>query len=402
MTKIAIISTMAGSPWGGSEELWAATADIALENGHSVALSTYQWTEIAPQIVQLQQKGAKVLFQPLPKPGIVGRIISKFNISFDELFRFQPDVLIINQGGTYDPLTMRLGNLFDLLYSRSIPYIVICHCNEDSYTPSPAIRAQAIRLFENAASVLFVAERNLKTAERQLARKLPNSQIVRNPVNLTTIDAIPSPPLKTVNFANVARLEVDFKGQDTLFEALSTAPWQTRNWQLNLYGKGRDSEYLQTLAHHYNIGDRVQFHGHVQDVRMIWSSNHFLVLPSRREGTPLSLVEAMLCGRPAIVTDVGGNTEWVEESITGFIAEAPTARSLTAALERAWQAQSTWKTMATQAHEVAMSKYNRDPGRTLLDIILAATLQQAASFPTHRPSPSSSQGAINQDEFIKS
>ena len=41
--------------------------------------------------------------------------------------------------------------------------------------------------------------------------------------------------------------------------------------------------------------------------------NHLLVLPSRAEGTPIALVEAMICARPAVVTDVGGNVEWLED-----------------------------------------------------------------------------------------
>ena len=53
----------------------------------------------------------------------------------------------------------------------------------------------------------------------------------------------------------------------------------------------------------------VHFRGHVNDIRAIWEQNHLLVLPSRYEGLPLALVEAMWCGRPAVVTDVGGNAE---------------------------------------------------------------------------------------------
>ena len=52
---------------------------------------------------------------------------------------------------------------------------------------------------------------------------------------------------------------------------------------------------------------------------------------------PLALVEAMLCGRTAVVTDVGGNAEWIEDGETGFVAEAATAKSFGAALkERGW------------------------------------------------------------------
>jgi L-malate glycosyltransferase len=166
-------------------------------------------------------------------------------------------------------------------------------------------------------------------------------------------------------------LETAYKGQDILFDALSTLEWKERNWQCTLYGSGPDKFYLESLAKHYNINKHIKFAGHVKDVRSIWSENHLLILSSRGEGTPLSLVEAMLCGRPAIVTNVGGNAEWVEESETGFIAEASTVNSLRAALERAWMAKDDWEKMGISAHNHAITKLDPNPGRSLLDELLS-------------------------------
>ncbi len=45
----------------------------------------------------------------------------------------------------------------------------------------------------------------------------------------------------------------------------------------------------------------------------------------------------MLCGRPVIATDVVGHREIVQDGVTGFLAEAPTATSFLAALERFWE-----------------------------------------------------------------
>jgi len=67
-----------------------------------------------------------------------------------------------------------------------------------------------------------------------------------------------------------------------------------------------------------------------------------LVLPSRYEGLPLALVEAMWCGRPALVTDVGGNAELCLDGKTGFVAEAPVVSSVARALERAWSERHDW------------------------------------------------------------
>ena len=50
---------------------------------------------------------------------------------------------------------------------------------------------------------------------------------------------------------------------------------------------------------------------------------------------PLSLVEAMLCRRPCIATDVGGNRELIRDGVNGFLAKAPTVESLDEAMNRA-------------------------------------------------------------------
>ena len=52
---------------------------------------------------------------------------------------------------------------------------------------------------------------------------------------------------------------------------------------------------------------------------------------------PLSVVEAMLCGRPCIVTDVAGNRELIRDNVNGFLAKAPTVELLDEAMNRAWE-----------------------------------------------------------------
>jgi glycosyltransferase involved in cell wall biosynthesis len=120
----------------------------------------------------------------------------------------------------------------------------------------------------------------------------------------------------------------------------------------------------------YGIAEKVEFCGHVGDIRSLWADNHLLVLPSRSEGTPLSLVEAMICGRPSVVTDVGGNLEWVDEPATGFVAEAPSPRAFGNALERAWGSQASWEAMGRAAHQVAMSKVDPNPEQTILSLLI--------------------------------
>ena len=163
--------------------------------------------------------------------------------------------------------------------------------------------------------------------------------------------------------------------------------WRSRDWELRLYGKGRDDAYLRKLARHRGIAERVIFCGHVDDIHSIWRDNHLNVMASRNEGTPLALVEAMLCGRPSVVSDVGGNAEWVVESRNGFIAEAPSVRSFGAALERAWTARADWEAIGKAAHHDALGLIDPTPGKTLLELVTAAAVagNQRQQDETRRP-----------------
>lgn len=383
MARIVIISTMAGFPWGGSEYLWVAMAEEALLEGHEVVISIFDWSVNQPLVINLQKQGAHILSRPKfysLRVRIFEKIKQKipflkklfFHSDFENIFELKPDVICISQGFIYDT-TFSYSELKDFLYSTSIPYLIISHINADNINLDSNNMIIARKLFSRAAYHVFVSHHNLRLTERQLAQSLPNGVVLQNPVNLPEIGLLTWPNQSTIYFASVARLDVAAKGQDILFETLSSPIWQQRNWQCHLYGSGDDRTYLEDLTHHYGITHRVKFMGHVNDVKSIWSENHILLLPSRAEGTPLALVEAMLCGRPAVVTDVGGNAEWIDEHETGFIAEAPTAKSFGTALEKAWLAQNNWKQMGIKAHEYATNKLDYSPGRSLLKLVLESS-----------------------------
>ena len=86
-----------------------------------------------------------------------------------------------------------------------------------------------------------------------------------------------------------------------------------------------------------------------------------LLLPSRFEGLPLALVEAMWCARPAVVTDIGGNAELCMDNETGFVAAAPALGLLEETLERAWNRRNDWQNMGKLARARAERLIPKDP-----------------------------------------
>jgi glycosyltransferase involved in cell wall biosynthesis len=107
--------------------------------------------------------------------------------------------------------------------------------------------------------------------------------------------------------------------------------------------------------------NNVEFVGHRYNVEDVWSNHHALVLPSRFEGMPLVVVEAMLCGRACIATDVAGSRELIRDGINGFLATAPTVEMLDEAMNRAWDKRIQLREIGSQAAKDVRHFVSRDP-----------------------------------------
>jgi L-malate glycosyltransferase len=379
--RIGIISTMGGVPWGGSEELWADTARLALRAGFRVSVclpfrpcpSHRKWKA-------LEAAGAETFSCAIGRGYIrarkVARMVSTLHHDLgrqlgDRLsplrafFSTRPDALLISEGASIPALAV-----IDSVRRHHIPkpYVILSESNLGE-VPETTVRRQAAAFYRNAQCALFVSESNLRATERQLIERLANAKVVRNSINLECTDPVPWPVHRPFHLASIARLDASTKGQDILFEVLNDPRWRNRDWRLSLYGKGPDEMYFQELSAFYGLDSRVTFCGQTDDIREVWHTHHALVMPSRAEGTPLAMVEAMLCARPVIGTAVAGIPEWVRHGSNGFIADAPTVGSYSVALETAWQQRAHWRTMGAQAREDALRLYDPTPDHTLLRIL---------------------------------
>jgi glycosyltransferase involved in cell wall biosynthesis len=355
-------------------------AHEALDQGHEIALVLKRWPQTPAPVRKLQSRGVKVFFRNVNLSSRWSRAFEHLVHPFPSIIRWAPEAILINQAGLYD--LMYRNDIQRLLKALDLPYTVVIQQVYEYQIPfgNEFFRDRVADFCRNARRLAFVAEGNRKGAERQLGVDLPNSCIVRNPTNLDGNELAPWPTSSTALLVCAGRLDANDKGQDILLECLAADPWKSRDWELRLFGKGRDEPYLRKLARNRRIDDRVVFCGQVSDVRSIWRDNHLNVMASRCEGTPLALVEAMLCGRPSVVTDVGGNLEWVVEPRNGFTAEAGTVRSFGAALERAWAARGDWEAMGKAAHHDALGLIDPAPGKTLLELVTAAARDRPASF----------------------
>lgn len=97
------------------------------------------------------------------------------------------------------------------------------------------------------------------------------------------------------------------KNHEIIIRALSKL--DNKDFIYLICGKGELKEYLKNLAKELGVNDRVKFLGYRKDVLEICKVADLFVFPSKREGLPVSLIEAIACGVPCVASDVRGNRD---------------------------------------------------------------------------------------------
>jgi glycosyltransferase involved in cell wall biosynthesis len=364
--------------WGGSEELWSATAASLAEAGHEITVFKGGIDEEEPRIRRLRELGCRINdlewlpFFPRKLYALMKRIAHGLTYA-QQIFRLRvalsftrrTDLVILSQGGNADGVYF--GNV---IRRRKQPYVVIVQKASDLYWPSDP-QLDALRaIYGQARACFFVSEHNRQLTEEQLGMALPHATVVRNPALVPWERRSDWPDAgKGLRLACVGRMQSMEKGQDLLLRVLARDKWRKRPLSVTFYGAGPNRIGLEGMALYLKLTS-VTFAGFVRDVAAIWNDHHALILPTRCEGLPLVLVEAMLSGRVPIVTNAGGNAEVVDDNITGFLANAPTEDALDEAMERAWARRSEWQAIGVEAATKIRTLVPPDPAGDLATTLL--------------------------------
>ena len=121
------------------------------------------------------------------------------------------------------------------------------------------------------------------------------------------------------------------KNQSCIIRALAKA--RNKNICYLLCGCGPMQHTLQALAKELGVADRVRFLGFRKDVPFVLSVADVFAFPSKREGLPVSVIEAMAAGLPVICSDVRGNRELILNNINGYVCRCDDVDQFTTAID---------------------------------------------------------------------
>ncbi len=155
------------------------------------------------------------------------------------------------------------------------------------------------------------------------------------------------PESKTI-IGTIARLQ-HLKGVDILIKSFSLLPEDIKsNCTLVIIGDGPDLKKLNDLIIELKLQNTVKFLGGKKNASVYLKAFDIFILPSRYEGLPFGLLEAMQAGLPIIATRVGGVTELLENS--GLLIEPNSPELLSKSISVLMQNTELWEDMGIKSN----------------------------------------------------
>jgi colanic acid/amylovoran biosynthesis glycosyltransferase len=214
-----------------------------------------------------------------------------------------------------------------------IPYSLSIH-GSDVLLPQPLQAEKLKRASFIISNCLFHVD-NLKKQFPELQRQ--KFHVVRLGLDLTSpfwstyTAARPEKPLKILS---IGRL-LPVKAHEILIHACACLKRRGLKFMCRIAGAGPRRSVLEALIGELGLNDYVRLVGPKYEAEIVelldWA--HVMVLSSKSEGTPMTIIEAMAKARPAIAPDITALPEMIEDGQTGFLFQSGSAESLAEKLE---------------------------------------------------------------------
>jgi len=124
-------------------------------------------------------------------------------------------------------------------------------------------------------------------------------------------------------------------GVDVLAKAFVSVAGSRSGVNLLLLGDGSQGETIHQILHRSDISDRVTYAGQIpqSELPRYYQMADLYISPSHVDGSSVSLMEALACGLPCLVSDIPANMEWVTDGVNGWLFQDGDANALAAKIK---------------------------------------------------------------------
>ena len=360
MPSVLFLSLMNSAAWGGSEEMWHKAALYLAKKNYKVGICCFNWPGKEEKIQQLTNAGCELFL--LPGRNETTSLIGKFKLR--NKLRVVPfknyERVIVNQGGWKDVV----HGPFKKLNLHLPPYSLLFH----NYDENDLLPGHKKKLFthwvQGAEKNISAAEKVFSIIKKNIGVDIPNQEVLFNPISFQSPEnftPFKTPPQDKLIFIMLAELDIKRKAQDQLINTLSADKWATRNFELNLYGSGKDHSYLENLIHEKHLSSKIFLRGFTKNVLEVLTSSHVILQLTHFDAMPIAVTEAVAVSRATIVSNVGDMPLWVKDDLNGWVAPQATIKDIDLVLEKAWQKRPQLEEMGKESFRIFKQKYPPDP-----------------------------------------
>jgi glycosyltransferase involved in cell wall biosynthesis len=319
---VRIVHLVIGGDVAGGQLVARSLARAAREAGHEVSFlspSAGPFTEL------VEGEGFGVRVVPLGGALDIGSLV-RLRRALKQL-----DANVVHTHGHFSV------NVLGRVAGRLAGARVVAHMHiENAFRAAPLGRALQVALDDATARlcsrILVVSDATRQILARQgypRRMEVVRNGIVGERVGPLRLDGIPDGAPLVVHVGRLAPV----KGQRELIEALPMLDGvHVVLVGVDLESGGDYRRELESFAASLGVADRVVFAGYRDDVPALLAGADVFTLPSRMEGLPLVVLEAMAQARPVVATAVGGTPELVEDAVTGLLVPPGDVAALASAL----------------------------------------------------------------------
>lgn len=314
--KMKILYCITSSSWGGAQLHVLELCADQLARGNEVTFIVGNKGPLLDKVKQL--KGVKVILLPSLVREISPTNDIKAIVELRKIIKSEsPDIVHLHSSKAGV-----IGRLSSIGLRKKIKVIFTVHGWAFTDGVSSRLKKSLYRIIEKRVRhftdlFICVSYYDEKIGKRdKVLDSTSNVKVIHNGSTTPSEQSINYSVHMPLRLVMIARFSPQ-KDQETLINAVTKLPKDS--YKLTFVGDGETLQTNKELVSKYGLNHNIKFAGFKDDISDELINNDVYILSTHYEGLPISIIEAMSYGLPILATNVGGNSEMLENNINGFL-----------------------------------------------------------------------------------